>query len=310
MSLSSYIKQDLLARICSGKEHLPELTLKKLSDRYRVSMTPVRMALEELVSEGYLEKSNRRLVINRERAQSAPPGVQNAEPPKDYYQIIFEDLTRTSLQGKAIYLREQSTAEQYGISRWDVQRIFTRLAGEGLMEHIPRCGWRLRAFRKKDFDAFLRIRSLLELEALEIAWPYLVEADLRAIRHLNRLPASESEPPGMDNSLHDYILNKADNFYIADFIQRHGTYYKLLFDYEALDRETAIQTVHQHHAILDAMIARDLPAAKAALSDHINNNHPVIKRMLETDTLAQMIQQDLDISRADPARNGQTKGDG
>ena len=45
-----------------------------------------------------------------------------------------------------------------------------------------RRAWRLRPFRKEDLGAFLEIRELLELKAMDLAWPYLVDENLRAAR--------------------------------------------------------------------------------------------------------------------------------
>ena len=157
--------------------------------------------------------------------------------------------------------------------------IFNRLAGAGLIEHIPRCGWRLRPFRQEDLQAFLEVRELLELKALDLARPYLDQADLQRMLNGNILPRTKNDLPRIDNSLHEYLIEKAGNFYIKDFFQRHGKYYFILFDWEELDRKAAIETVEQHQAILQALIDQNWPAAREALSFHIHNNHPVLNKI-------------------------------
>jgi DNA-binding GntR family transcriptional regulator len=277
MSFATYIKQDVIAQICSGGLGNEAVTLESLSARYQVSITPVRIAVKELITEGYLRKGkNRRLEINP--ASVTPIALpQQPEEPRDYYRIIADDLVKLSLQGEPIAIREEATAEKYNISRSSIRQIFNRLAGDGVLEHLPRRGWVLRPYRQADLDAYLEIRCTLELKALELAWPRLVDEDLQAMLDKNRLPSGPGEKPVSDNSLHGYLVEKAGNPYIAEFFERHGKYYAVLFDWEALDDEVRSQTVEQHRAILESLLRRDRAAAEQALVYHIRNNHPILK---------------------------------
>ncbi|MCC9606106.1 GntR family transcriptional regulator [Blastopirellula sp. JC733] len=281
MSITTYIYEDLKARLSSDEELPVQLTLESLADFYEVSFSPVRSAVDQLIKQGYLEKGeDRRLTPKATRKRSSK--ISDAAlpaPPQDMYEVIANNLVRLSLDGEAIDLREEATAKQYGISRSALRIIFNRLAGAGLIEHIPRRGWRLRPFRQKDLQAFLEVRELLELKALELAQPHLIEDDLRKILAGNILPASENDLPKIDNTLHAYIIEKGDNVYIQDFFQRQGRYYDILFNWEELDRDAAIETVEQHQAILNALLAKDWPAARNALSYHIQNNHPVLSKI-------------------------------
>src|SRR5262245_18892909 len=120
------------------------------------------------------------------------------------------------------------------------------------------------------------MRVMLELKAMELAWPRLVDEELQAILSRNQLPASPEERPVSDNSLHAYLIEKSKNPYIADFFDRHGKYYDALFEWENLDREAQAQEVRHHREILEALLRRDRPTAERALADHIRNNHPVL----------------------------------
>lgn len=282
MSITSYIYEDLKARLSSSQELPVQLTLESLADFYEVSFSPVRSAVNRLIKQGLIEKGeDRRLTpkATRKRSQAKADDQALPEPPQDMYELIANDFVRLSLTGEAPDLREEATAKQYGISRSALRIIFNRLAGAGLIEHIPRRGWRLRPFLQKDLQAFLEVRELLELKALDLAKPHLVKEDLQAILAGNRLPTSLNEHPKIDNSLHAYIIEKGDNIYIQDFFQRQGKYYDILFDWEEKDRAAAIETVEQHQAILNALIEKKWTAARKALSFHIQNNHPVLSKI-------------------------------
>jgi len=198
------------------------------------------------------------------------------QEPTDWGEVIASDLVRLSLEGVPVLLREETTAEKYGISRSSTRQIFQRLAGRGILRHLPRRGWQLRPFRQADLDDYIEMRVMLELKALELAWPRLVDEDLQAMLDGNRLPTNPDERPTSDNSLHVYLIKKSQNAYIVDFFDRHSRYYDALFEWEDLDRDALVQAVLQHREILEALLRRDRRAAERALVDHIRNNHPVL----------------------------------
>jgi DNA-binding GntR family transcriptional regulator len=274
MSIATFIKQDLIANIRSGKINAERLTLDALSKQYQVSTRPVRSAVQELIEEKYLEKGeNGRLAIPSKTVGGdvAPP-----EKPVDWTEVIANDLVQLSLEGAPALLREETTAEKYGITRFTVRQIFQRLAGRGILEHLPRRGWELRPFRQEDLDAYIRVRVGLELMALDLAWPRLVDEDIQAILDGNLLPTKPNRLPICDNSLHRSLIEKSENPFIADFFDRHGKYFDALFNWESLDRKAQIQAVQQHREILEALLRRDRAAAERALENHIRNNHPVL----------------------------------
>jgi DNA-binding GntR family transcriptional regulator len=185
-----------------------------------------------------------------------------------------------SLRGDAAYLREEATAEKYAISRSVMRNILHRLAGEGMLDHIPRRGWRLRPFRQDDLQAFIEVREVLELKALELARPKLDAAELQRMLDLNVPPAPSGVSPGVDESLHEYLISTAGNAYIKDFFDRQGRYYRLLFEWEDHDGTVAIETMRQHHNILTALLQKNWSRARKALSHHILDNHPILSQIV------------------------------
>jgi DNA-binding GntR family transcriptional regulator len=282
MSIATYIKDDLAAQLKSGQEFPVQLTLDSLAGHYNVSLTPVRTAVAELIDDGLLEKGpNRRLVATapRHKGTRTRREPKLPEPPRDPYEIIGSDLVQLSLRGEPIYLREESTAEKYDISRSTIRNILHRLAGEGVLDHIPRRGWRLRPFQQDDLQAFIEVREVLELKALELARPKLDAGELQRMLDLNVPPASARTSLSVDESLHEYLISTAGNAYIRDFFDRQGRYYRLLFEWEDHDRDVAIETMRQHHEILAALVKKNWSAARKALSQHILDNHPILSQV-------------------------------
>lgn len=280
MSISTYIKNDLSVQLKSGRDVAVQLTLESLAEHYNVSLTPVRTAVAALIDEGLLEKGpNRRLtpIAPRRKQRKASPPTPPELPP-DPYEIVAGDLVQLSLKGEPLHLREEATAEKYGISRSAIRNILHRLAGEGVLDHIPRRGWRLRPFRQDDLRAFIEVREVLELKALELASSKLDPLELQRMLDLN-VPSTTKGSLTVDESLHEYLIATAGNAYIRDFFDRQGRYYRLLFQWEDRDRSVAVETMRQHHEILTALLKKKWVVAKRALSDHILNNHPILSRV-------------------------------
>ena len=277
---SLFIKDDIKERIGTGEPLPCKLTLQSLAKHYKVSLTPVRQAAAKLIEEGYLHKqSNARLSINNKKTGSWRKSAvrRRAAPPKDHFEEIRENVILVCLKGEPVFLREEDTAARYGISGTTIRQIFSRLAGSGIIEHVPRRGWRVRPFRNQQLEEFTQVRKVLELEAMRLAWPKLLDADLQEIRNGNVLPKTSKDEAKVNDDIHGYLIEQADNQHICDFMDRHMRFFSVLFTWEGSDRQAAIETVHQHWAVLDALLERDRRAAKKALLEHLDYGHSLLR---------------------------------
>lgn len=278
MSWVDFIASDLHSKIRSGEDIPARFTLQSLCDWYGVSMTPVRAAVRQLIKKGdIVKKNNGRLAINPKKTirKQRPRSSTKIEPPDDFFEAVARDLVLRSLEGKAYFLREEFMARKYCVSRTVLRRIFHRLSGTGIIEHLPRRGWVLRPFSKDDLAAFLQVREVLELKALELARNRL-EPELLDRMFENSVKGNKYSGNGIDNSLHCYLIEKSQNRYIRDFFEHHGKYYEVLFACEDMDRKSAVTAVAQHRKILKALLNKDWRKARKALSEHIHTNHVVL----------------------------------
>ena len=284
MKLASRIEKDLGKQLLSNSLSCP-LTMDGLSRHYGVSYTPVRKALSGLIEEGLVrKKGNGRLepakIQNKEKYESSGFDIKDLPDPSIE---ITRELVELSLSGKEVFIREESTARKHGLSRSSLRQILLKLAGEGLILHIPRRGWQVKPFRQEDLQSFIEVREVMELKALELAQSKLSKPEakerLQEIKASNQILKKRKVKVMIDNSLHQYLLELADNPYLDDFFQRHGKYYSILFEWEGGNENAAIQAVHQHHAIIDALIDEDWALARTELSEHLRTNHPVLQEI-------------------------------
>ncbi|MCW9016131.1 MAG: GntR family transcriptional regulator, partial [Kangiellaceae bacterium] len=184
LKVTDKIKADLKHQLETFTELPFKLTLGAIAEYYTVSLTPVRQVVEELIEEKILlRKPNGRLERIIEPSGDATPSnvAQFQKPVKlnsDLDELVTNDVVQLSLQNHGDYLREEATAQKYNTGRTIMRQVFSRLAGAGLIEHVPRCGWKVRTFREKDMLDYLEIREILEVKALELARPYFIREEL------------------------------------------------------------------------------------------------------------------------------------
>lgn len=287
MTITEYIKNDVQNRLHTG-EPLPfKLTLIAISKHYGVSLTPVRQAIDELVRDNIIQrKSNGRL----ESAIIAPPqaAADNQDntimlklrPHQDLDDRIRKEVIERSLNRDNEYLREQATAEKYGAGRTVVRQVFSRLAGAGLLEHVPRCGWRVHPFSVKEMTDYLDVREVLELKALDLARPHFKEDELSELLAQNK-PGSGKCKSQLDLDMHDYWIGHCENQYIQEFFARYSIFYNTLFNLAVIDEQVKHDMAEEHCEIASCLLQKDWRGARRALSKHIRDQQGNVARMID-----------------------------
>ena len=276
MSLTEFIERDLKARILSGEDVPENLSLADLSNHYGVSITPVRDAISALVDQKFVDKMpNRRLKINTEKiGAGSPPGA--FEPPRvpsDWGEILLEEVMVSSLNSRGVYLRETFLAQKYSVGRSIIRQTFSRFAGAGLLEHVPRKGWLVHPLNRDDVSDYLYVREVLELQALDLSKDKIKKSDVVSIL--------ESESHALNNSLHRYLIEASGNRYIGDFFQQYvSRYYTKLFHFAAPEISVVDEMTNQHEEILGALIDKSWDSARALLANHIQSQQNVLQELL------------------------------
>jgi DNA-binding GntR family transcriptional regulator len=271
--LSKFIVADLQARPPDPSQ---PLTLAALAQRYQVSLTPVRQAVEELVAAGVLQKSATGRLRYRASPRPTTPASPVAAPPPqpwEWEDELRRHVLQRSLQGDREFLREEALAERFSLGRTIVRQALHRLAGQGFVEHVPRCGWRARELTLTEVDDWLRVRERLELLALERAWSSLEPEALIRLRESNA-------GARLDNALHGYLIERAQSPLLMTLFAQHGTYFSALFEHAAPETKMEEAMAAQHRAILDALIERDLDRAAATLAAHIRAQRRIVETLL------------------------------
>jgi DNA-binding GntR family transcriptional regulator len=281
--LSSVIKRDLVVCVSDGTPLPYALTLSSISDHYGVSVTPVRQAVAELIRAGVLNKlPNGRLELRSgvsAHALAAASGPHPSGPGRADLEILVQKhVIELGLAGEAKFLREEATAESFGVGRTALRQTFGRLAERGLLIHRARRGWEVRTFNLAEIESYLDVRDALETLALSKAFDRLDRDRLAEYREGN-LPGPDDEPR-IDNRLHQYWIDLSGNATLQRFFERQGQAFNLLFDYAAPEADAVRAMAAEHVAILDAAIAGDLERCCRENSRHIASQKTNLQKLL------------------------------
>ncbi|MCC9608908.1 GntR family transcriptional regulator [Blastopirellula sp. JC732] len=279
MSLSDRIAEELSDRI-NAREDLPEpFSIANVARLFDVSASPVRTAFDQLVEEGLLIRDESgRLTPNPGRKPKRRTNRSDAHEPSLEVRIR-EFIIRRSLAGNDSFLREEATAEHFGISRTVLRHWLGKLAGQGFVEHVQRRGWRSRLFLPQDLEHYSEVRETLELLALRDVRENLDPEMLKSILAGNQ-PLPDGTPQ-LDNRLHAYWINLSGNYYIRDFFDRHGVFHAAIFDLATTETSAVAEMAEQHRVILESLLEKNWKKAEAVLSKHIRSQIPRVERMLE-----------------------------
>lgn len=313
--LSEFIQRDLIQHL-SQRRRLPfALTIAAMAAHYRVSPTPVRSAIDGLIARNILVKQNNgRLQLGRSSALprsprgkrvaggnaslSQQPKVPGVAMPEALNQaalrLLIDEIVRASLQGDQRYVREEASAAECGLGRAAIRQIFSHLQGQGLITHVPRCGWKVKAFDLEAMNQYLDVRETLEKTALRLAKEKLQPDRLLQMLSANRRVLQRSghnetrgvaKPPRqrsaeLNNEIHHYLIQQSGNRYLIEFFDRHSLYFDALFQMAVVDQRTRRKMARQHCVILEALCERNWKQAAAELSRHIRDQRPIVAALL------------------------------
>ncbi|WP_166345762.1 GntR family transcriptional regulator [Phytoactinopolyspora limicola] len=200
--------------------------------------------------------------------------LRGASTRAQVYQLIRRAIVSLELlPGQA--LSENELAAQYAVSRTPVREALIRLADEGLVEVVPQFGTFVSRISVQDVIEVRFIRETLELASL----PHAVERiGPEGERKLRRILA-EQEDAEQQGDLQQWFTTDEDLHRTLLEIGGHPKIWPIVSSAKAhLDRVRMLpmpdpghlqELRAQHSAIVDHVVAKDLPAAEQVLRHHL-----------------------------------------
>jgi DNA-binding FadR family transcriptional regulator len=242
-----------------------------------------------------------------------PPGVSlvldgaGSRRPARLASIVLEELAHRIIGGAfpegSVLPTEPVLGEQFGFSRTVIREGLKQLEERGLVRVEQGRGTRV---QRRDswnlldpavirialtydhdmclLDDLITVRRVLEREMAQAAATRLTEGELAALaENIEQMKATYHDYEGfraLDNTFHAIVMKASGNevgLTIVRTIHTHGGVMPPLAS--AASRAGMKRTVEAHHAIYDALAARDGQAAGELISTHIHSAWAERKRV-------------------------------
>ncbi|RSS59878.1 GntR family transcriptional regulator [Streptomyces sp. WAC01280] len=191
---------------------------------------------------------------------------------------ILEAL-RTALVGGELVPGEvysgPALAERFGVSATPVREAMQRLAVEGAVEVVPNRGFRVTERTPRELAELAEVRALIEVPVmlrLARTVPAARWAELRPLAEATGAAAARGDRAHYaetDRAFHRAVLALAGNeqlLAIADDLHRRSQW--PLISAPALRHGELVADAAEHTALLDALIAQDLPVVQSLVREH------------------------------------------
>ncbi|MEU8772578.1 GntR family transcriptional regulator [Streptomyces sp. NPDC048606] len=165
--------------------------------------------------------------------------------------------------------------ERFGVSATPVREAMQQLALEGAVECLPNRGFRVIARTPRALAELAEVRALLEVPVmlrLARTVPAATWESLRPAARATAEAAAAGDLPGYgdaDRAFHRAVLSLADNgqlVRIAEELHRRAQW--PLPGAPRVRRADLVADAAEHAALLEALIAQDLPVVESLVREH------------------------------------------
>ncbi|MEU6553229.1 GntR family transcriptional regulator [Streptomyces sp. NPDC046915] len=200
---------------------------------------------------------------------------------------VAEELRQMIISGElrpGSSLSEMTLSETFGVSRTPIREALKQLQIEGLVEVRPRVGTFVAVPSRREITELFQMKELLEgaaarLLALRGRVPEVdrLEATLREADDAVRAGDAERYARSV-HEFHELIVVGADN-------SKLEAHYRTLMNqlaYARLVRTSLAQpgrlteSDHEHHRVVDLILAKDGDGAERAMREHVRRSHQAL----------------------------------
>lgn len=173
-------------------------------------------------------------------------------------------------------LQEKELQERLGMGRTPIREALIRLQQEGLVQIIPRRGAQVQALTLADARDLYHVRSILEPEAVRLAVPHIkVEELLPFKQSFQELLGQNPEELdtgkliGVDRDFHQLFLERCQNPYLVEALERIHYRSRLAWALSAKDRSRLIKACESHIKLIEALERKDAEQAAQMMKEHV-----------------------------------------
>ena len=179
-------------------------------------------------------------------------------------------------------LLEGKIADELRISRTPMREALGRLAGEGLLVRHDARSYSVRSVGTKEYFDSMRMRELLECEAISLAAERIEQGRLAEfaaeVESLKTGEHDESEHWHFDDRFHIFIATASGNVVLPRLIQQLRDDARLFRLHSPLHREK--ENHHEHREIIEALQKQHVEGAREAMRAHLRSLQNDVQRAI------------------------------
>ena len=195
--------------------------------------------------------------------------------PRALYEEMAEQLRQRIFRRElepGSWIDELKIAEEFGISRTPLREALKVLAAEGLVTMKVRRGAYVTEMSEKDLRDVYHLLSLLESDAAGVVAERATDAQLKTLQDLHaELEAAVADREkffAINERFHMHLLEMADNRWRSQMVADLRKVMKLNRHNSLFKQGRIEDSLSEHRAILDAMLARDAEGTRRAMQAH------------------------------------------
>lgn len=181
-------------------------------------------------------------------------------------------------------INEVALSADLGVSRTPLREALISLSQQGVITRISGKGFRWAPISERDFAEAVQIIAALECLALDLSPADELNAIaprmLEAAKAFTASVALAEEVNSHDDDFHELMLSICPNRRLLETITSHKVSLRRYEEFFVGAKDRVERAADEHSAIATALIANDLPAAKAALTANWLNSTSRIGKAL------------------------------
>ena len=213
------------------------------------------------------------------------------------YNSIKNDINERYMQpGDKIKIKQ--LCERYNISETPIKQALILLTSDGLIEHVPKKGMRVRVIKWEELEEIFNIRLMVELyfkkdvintvkyddnikKALEknLKLTYELLNNATELEHNKKIYAADSE-------FHMLYLKCTGNQTAVEIYRNLNVHVYSNYIYGKQSHEKTVAGIDEHRQILNAIIEQDEDALDTAIRLHIENAKSTVHMILKMDNIS------------------------
>ncbi|MFT6591202.1 MAG: DNA-binding GntR family transcriptional regulator [Rhodoferax sp.] len=202
--------------------------------------------------------------------------------PRALYEEVAE-LLRQRIYSRELppgsRIDELKIAEAYGISRTPLREALKVLAAEGLITMKVRRGAYVTEVSERDLSDVYHLLSLLEADAASVVAQNATEVQIQELQGLHNALEAAARPGQQSRELffeinerfHMRLLEIANNRWRDQVVTDLRKVMKLNRQNSLLKSGRIEESLKEHHALMQAITARDADASMQSMKQHFKN---------------------------------------